>query len=240
MNNCRLPTLVHFFGPDGAGKSTHVEILMELFKKDEPRLKKIWLRSPHTAAFLLWRLFVKIGFCRVVTNPFGDSIKLPAVNRRRSLRTIWALIEFFSVLPHILRIRFFMLRGYKCIAERYVLDTVVTIAYFIGDIGFLGSRISRLLFNFIPDDTLFIFLDSDFETVFNRRAHLRFGESLQKKNRDYGSLPQSAVEPREFIDFQRSAYAILANVFKVTRIDTSERSVHETSNEIQKRLEIKE
>jgi thymidylate kinase len=236
MNNCRLPTLVHFFGPDGAGKSTHVEILIDLFKKDEPRVKKIWVRSPHTAAFLLWRLLVRIGFFRVVSNPFGDAIRLPAVDRRRSLRTIWALAEFFSVLPLLLRIRFWISRGYRCVAERYVLDTAVTIAFFIGDLNFLRGRISKLLFTFLPADTVFIFLDSDFGTVFNRRAPLRHRANCQQGERDYGSLPKTAVEPREFIDFQRTAYKVLANYFSAIKIDTSKHSIQETSEKIREEL----
>ena len=232
MKTYRIPTLIHFFGPDGSGKSTHVDILVDLLKGQEPRVRKIWIRSPHTAAFLLWRFFVKIGFYRVVSNPFGDVVRLPAVNRRRSLRAIWALIEFFSVLPLILRIRLWMLRGYKCIAERYVLDTVVTIAYFIGDMSFLKSRISRLLFYLIPTDTLFVFLDSDFRTVFKRRAYLRSRERPKENSREYGSLPRSAVEPEEFINFQRMAYKILANSFNALKIDTSNRSIQETSEAI--------
>ena len=227
-----LPSLVHFFGPDGAGKSTHVDILIDTLREREPRVRKIWLRSPHTFAFLLWRLFVRIGFFRTVTNPFGDSIKLPAVNRKRSLRVFWSLMEFFSVLPLIMRIRFSMSRGYKCIAERFILDTVTTIAYFVDDPGFLRSRISRVLYLFIPRDTVFIFLDSDFGTVFKRRANLRGLDSSQQKTRDYGTLPKSAVEPQSFINFQRMSYKILAKSFNALEIDTSERSIEQTSREI--------
>ncbi|MGD0494735.1 MAG: hypothetical protein ABSB28_01685 [Candidatus Bathyarchaeia archaeon] len=237
MKVYRIPTLIHFFGPDGSGKSTHVDILLNLLKEQEPRVKKIWLRSPHTVAFLLWRLFIKVGFYRVVSNPFGDPVRLPAVNRKGSLRTLWALVEFFSVLPLIARIRFLMLRGYKCIAERYVLDTIVTVAYFIGDMNFLTSRISSLLFRFIPPDTLFIFLDSDYGTVFRRRAHLRGKKRLRRNDGNYGSLPRAAVEPQEFINFQRNAYKILSKSFHATEIDTSSRTIKETSNEIQKLLE---
>ena len=227
----KIPRLVHFFGPDGSGKTTHVEILINVLRKEEPRVKKIWLRSPHTLAFLLWRLFVKIGFYRTVSNPFGDFIKLPAVNHKKSLRTIWALTEFFSVLPLIIRIKFSMLRGYKCVAERYILDTATTIAYFVGDIGFLRSRISRTLYLFIPSDTAFIFLDSDFRTVYKRRAHF-YNVDPQQKTRTYGALPKSAVEPQSFIDFQRASYKVLAKSFNALVINTPERTIEQTSSEI--------
>lgn len=230
--NTRLPMMVHFFGPDGSGKSTQAEILLKAIKKEEPQVRKCWVRSPHTVAFLLWKLFVKIGFCRTVSNPLGALFKIPAVDRNRGLRLFWALVEFFSVLPLIIRIRLLLLRGHKLIAERYILDTVTTIAYFINDVNFLKSRISRLFFYFIPKNTVFIFLDSDFETIFRRRAGLFNVKNSNPQRRAYGLIPKSAVEPREFIDFQRTAYKALAKHFNALEIDTSASSIQKTSNAI--------
>lgn len=234
-----LPSMIHFFGPDGAGKSTQAELLIENIRKQEPRVRKCWIRSPHTLAFLLWRLFVRIGFYRVVCNPFGVEIKLPAVDRNKPLRIFWTLTEFFSVLPLIIRIRVSMSRGYKFVAERYVLDTVTTIAFFVNDITFLTSRISRLLLFFIPKDAVLIFLDSDFETIFRRRAHFFNADDNNRKGRVYGLIPKSAVEPREFIDFQRTAYRALAKSFNALKIDTSKCSIEETFDGILEHLQLR-
>ena len=226
-----FPPLIHFFGPDGSGKSTQVELLVDFLQNRGIRVKKCWVRSPHTLAFLLWRLFVKIGFYRGVRNAFGVEIRLPAVDRSRALCLFWALIEFFSVLPLVIRIRFLMWRGCKFVAERYLLDSVATVAFFVNDISFLRSRVARLFLMFIPKDTVFIFLDSDFETIFRRRAPM-FGCGHIEKGRVYGTVPKSAVEPREFIDFQRVAYKALAKSFNAFAIDTSRNSVRETSDMI--------
>jgi hypothetical protein len=233
-----IPSLIHFFGPDGAGKSTHVDILIKTIIKEEPKVKKVWLRSPHTLAFLLWRLLVKVGFCRTISNPFGDVVKLPAVDRNKVMRAAWASIEFLSVLPLILHIRLLMSRGYKCVAERYVLDSVVTIAFFIGDLNFLRSRVARLLYLFAPSDTFFVFLDSDYKTVFNRRAHLHNAIEPAKRTNVYGAVPKSAVEPQEFINFQRAAYKVLARHFGAFSIDTSRHSVEETARMILNQLDL--
>ena len=230
-NSIRVPSMVHFFGPDGSGKSTHVELLVKRIAKQNPNVRKCWLRSPHTFAFLLWRLFVRIGFYRAVCNPLGIEIKLPAVDRSRSLRVFWAVAEFFSVLPLIMRIDLAIKRGRKFVAERYILDTVTTVAFFVDDVDFLRSRIARLLFLFIPKDTVFIFLDSDFKTVFNRRAHI-YVDGYNQKGRAYGMIPRSAVEPQEFIDFQRRAYKTLAKSFNAFSIDTSTSSVERTAERI--------
>ena len=228
----RVPQLVHFFGPDGAGKSTQVEVLIRTLKHREPRIRKIWLRAPHTVAFLLSRALLKIGFYHIILNPFGDAIRLPAVNRNATIRAIWALLEYISVLPLVIRIRFLMARGYKCIAERYILDTVTTIAFFLGDIDFIRSKIARMLYRFIPKDTRFIFLDSDYETIFGRRACLHDAGTHRETNRGYGTIPREAVEPREFIEFQRTAYICLAESFGALTIDTSKHSVEDTGKAI--------
>jgi thymidylate kinase len=228
----RLPRMIHFFGPDGAGKSTQVDILLKKFKEENAKVKKCWIRSPHTLAFILWRLMVKIGFYRSVSNPLGAAYKFPAVDRNNGLRLFWSLIEFFSVLPLIIKTRISLFRGYTLIAERYILDTVTTIAYFINDINFLKSQVAKLFFYFLPRDTIFIFLDSDYETIFRRRAGFFNVKNINPRVRAYGLIPKGAVEPKEFIDFQRKAYKILARSFNAFVIDTTKYSITETSNAI--------
>ena len=208
-----LPRLIHFFGPDGAGKSTQSSILIDFLINKGFKVKKCWVRSPHTLAFVLWRLFVKIGFYRVVCM---HAAKLPAVDRNRILRGFWSMIELVGVLPIIFRVYVSMSRGYILVAERYVLDTLTTIAYFINDINSLRSPISRVLLRFIPSNTVFIFLDSDYETIYQRR---------RARAKTHGSL-----EPRAFIEFQRTAYKVLAKSFNALIIDTSNLSIDETSS----------
>jgi cytidylate kinase len=90
-----------------------------------------------------------------------------------------------------------------------------------------------MLLRFISKDTFFIFLDSNFETIFCRRAPIfKSSDGNNRMKKDYGSIPEAAVEPREFIDFQRAAYKALAKHFNALEIDTSISSIEETSNAI--------
>jgi len=231
-------SLIHFFGPDGAGKTTQVNMLVDFLKKRDVRVRKCWVRSPHTLAYILWRFFVKIGFYRVIWNPFGIGIKIPAVDRNRLLRNFWSAIEFFSVLPHIARANVLMFRGHKLVAERYVLDTITTVAYFIDDINFLRNPLARVLMRFIPKDAVLIFVDADFATILERRKPLFFERKNSLKNpsqkrrkpRVYGYVPNSVVEPQEFIDFQRKAYKMLAKSLDAFEIYSPQFSVDETFN----------
>lgn len=233
-----FPRLVHFFGPDGSGKSTQVNMLVDILRKRGVRVQKCWVRAHHTLAFVLWRLLVRIGFYRVVLNPFGVATKLPAVNRNRLLRGFWSAVEFIGVLPIILRVHYYLWRGRTLVAERYILDTVTTIAYFLDDINFLRSRTSKLLLRFIPKETAFIFLDADYNTIYKRRAPLFVKRiHLKRRRKNYGDIPRSSVEPRVFIEFQRTAYKALAKSFNPLLIDTSRQSVEETSMMILQYLE---
>jgi len=228
--------MVHFFGPDGAGKSTQVDILVRNAKAKGIRVKKCWVRSPHTIAFILWKVFVKIGFYRAISNPLGALFKFPAVDRCTALKLLWSFVEFFGVLPIVIRTRILLLMGYKLIAERYILDTITTIAYFVNDINFLRSRIARLLLYFIPSNTVFIFLNSDYETIFRRRVNSLSDKNVNSQGRAYGAIPKGGIEPREFIEFQRKAYKTLARAFNALEINTASSSIEETSRTILKYL----
>jgi hypothetical protein len=167
-------------------------------------------------------------------NAFGVGIKIPAVDRNKLLREFWFVLEFFSVLPHILKTNRLMSKGYRIVAERYILDTITTVAFFINDISFLNNPLARVLVRMIPRDAILIFVDADFETIFERRKPLYY-ERLrtredgvkQKVVRVYGYVPNSVVEPREFIDFQRQAYKMLAKSLGAYEIYSPDYSVDE-------------
>ena len=205
-----VPRLIAFLGPDGAGKSTHVELLINFFKSHRSRVRKVWIRSPHTLAYLLSCFLVRIGFYRVVSKPFGRQWKIPAVNTSQSFKILWSVIELVSVLPLILfRVYIPLYLGYTLVAERYVVDTIVNIAYFTNDLNFLQSRLAKFLLYFVPKNTIFIHLDSEYSVIMKRRHRM--------------------VESYDFIEFQRVGYKIIGDSVSAKYIDTSNISVKQTS-----------
>ena len=131
----------------------------------------------------------------------------------------------------------YLLSGYTLIAERYVLDTMTTVAYSIDDAAFLQSPLSKLFMILIPKRTKFIFIDADYDTVFKRRAPLlENGKFLAKSEKVYGSIPRSAVEPQDFIDFQRQMYCTLAKSTNALSINSSQHSIKETFDIIMRYL----
>ena len=210
---------IAFFGPDGSGKTTQARLLVNYLQSHGTKTKKVWIRSPHTLAYLFSRFFIKIGFCRTVSSPLGKQTKLPAVHSSHQLRCFWSILELVSVMPVILfRVYMPLFLGYTLVAERYVVDTLVTIAYYTGDIGFLKSRAAKFLLRFIPKNTVFVGLTSDYSTIMKRRGHV--------------------AEHPDFIAFQKAGYEMLGNSLDARSIDTSKNSVMETSSQIIHLLEI--
>jgi thymidylate kinase len=215
-----VPRLIAFFGADGTGKSTHAEFLFNYLKSNHVKVKRVWIRSPHTLAYLASVFFVKIGFFRLVPNPYGKTKKYPAVHINWPIRFFWSQLELVSVIPVIItRIYLPLLLGYTVIAERYVADTIVTIAYYINNLRFLRSFTAKILLIFIPKKTILIHLDSDYSTLLKRRGF--------------------KVEAYDFIEFQRKGYKIIGNIVETIFIDTSNITVEETFMRIMSQIEIK-
>jgi len=193
---------IAFFGPDGSGKSTHASLLINHLRSHKVQTRKVWIRSPHTFAYLLSCLLVKVGFYREVLNSFGYNKKIPAVHTNKSLKIFWSVAELISVMPVVmLRVYLPLLLGYTVVAERCIVDTIVNIAYYTENLEFLQSRTAKILLRFIPKNAILIHLDVDYPTLVNRRGRI--------------------VEAYELIKFQKECYKKMENLLNAAYIDTS-------------------
>jgi thymidylate kinase len=205
--------LVHFFGPDGAGKSTQVDRLAAYLQSRGVSVHKTWVRSPHSLAFLATRLLCRLGISMPLYNPFGYIASRPRVDTNRATKLLWVLLELVSLIPVVLReVVVPVARGRTLVAERYMLDSVVTIGYFLQDEHFIDGWAAWLLYRLIPRDTLFVFLDVDYPSVLERRGN--------------------TAEPEEFIDFQRRAYQVLATRVHALAIYTPQHTIEDTQARI--------
>jgi len=200
---------IAFFGPDGSGKTTQAQLLYNYLRAHGKKVKIAWIRSPHTLAFLLSCFLIKLGFCRIVENPFGKKKEFPSVHTNRLLRLFWSLLEFVSVIPLILiRVYVPLLLGYTVIAERYLADTIVNISYYTKDLDFVRSSTAKILLGFIPKNARLIHIDADYPTLLKRRGVY--------------------VEAFDFIQFQRKGYDIINNLIHTTSINTSNINIEQT------------
>jgi thymidylate kinase len=202
--------LIVFFGPDGSGKTTQAKLLASHFRKRGFRVRLVWIRAHHSLASILSKILVRFGYYREISTQ-GRSYRLFDVNLLPGLRNFWGFVEFVSVLPWILiKVKLPMLFGYIVIADRYLIDTIVSVAYYLADVTFLTGHAARILLATLSEHAVLINLNADTAVIAARRRD----EKL-----DF-----------DFIRFQQKAYILFAKGLGALSLDTSHKDAIDTLN----------
>lgn len=227
MGNVTL--FVAFCGMDGVGKTTQVTLLEQKLRRSY-KVKRVWIRSPHTLAYFIWRFF----------NIFGYDV--PPINGSLN-RLIWSVIEIVSIMPRIL-IDVYLPKalGFTLIGERYVVDSIATMScYFLKDPKFIHSRASNFLLRFMPPCTIPILLDSNIVSIMERRLTrnslhdepVRLNPQIWLDPNKYSkNNPYEYIAPHQ----QREMYLELARKVRAHIIETSDLSVDEVHRIVLKKI----
>ena len=200
-----------FFGPDGAGKSTQAQRVMKYLSSQGCRTWRTWIRGRHSLAFFLANFLAEFGYCQIV-DVSGEKRKVFDPRLLPRLALLWGAVEFVSVLPWIfLRVYLPRFLSYTVVAERYVVDTVVYLGYWLG-YGYLTSFSAKVLLRFIPEDSVIIHLYAETDTLLKRS----FDDEVTQ----------------DFIEFQQDIYHKMAKRLDAISINTSKSSVEKTSQKI--------
>ena len=202
------PKLIIFFGADGSGKTTQARLLASHFGQMGFRVRLVWIRAHHSLASILSKILASFGYYRIIISK-EKSYKLFDVEFLPGLKGIWGFVEFISVLPWILiRVKLPLLLGYVVIADRYVVDTIVSVAHFLGDYEFLYGYAAKILLTMLSKHAFLIHLDAETEVLIERRKD----EEIDV----------------DFIQFQRKAYLSFASFLGALSIDTSTKGAMDT------------
>ncbi len=205
--------VVVFFGSDGTGKTTQAQLLMKEFRDRGYKVSRAWIRGRHSLAFFISRLLLKLGFKGYFVAPYAPGGKI-LDSRTLKGKRIWSLIEFVSVVPLIIRRMYVpLLLGYKVVAERYVVDTVIYNSYYLGS---SFDFYARILMHMIPKGSLIVHMDASLNDVMSRRTDDLVSE--------------------KFIEYQLTSYRKYANVLHALSINSSALGIEEIRKEIERRL----
>jgi len=201
------PQLIVFFGPDGSGKTTQARLLASHLQQEDFKVRLVWIRAHHSLASILSKILVSFGYYRIIFS-HEKNYKLFDVKLLPRLKRFWGFIEFISILPWILiKVKLPLLLGYVVIADRYVVDSIVSVAYFLGGYESLPEYAAKFLLSMVSGAFL-IHLDAETEIIIERRKD----EKLDL----------------DFIRFQRKFYLAFATFFGALSINTSSKNVMDT------------
>jgi len=202
--------LIYFFGPDGTGKTTHAELVSSYLKRKDVRALRATVKQHHTISYLLLKLFRPKDKDYLMLNYFGFDSAL-----KKRIRKPWKMLELFSLMPAVAyRVLLPSLMGFTVVCDRYVIDTLAVLSYFLDDRGLMFGYTARLLMRLIPKKALLIQLDADTGRILSRK--------------------QDEPLTEELVNYYRSAYRSLVLAFDlpVTTVDTTNSSVESIQKSI--------
>jgi thymidylate kinase len=211
--------VIAFFGPDGAGKSTQVALLIDYLKRKNLKTRRAWIRAVHSLAFVLSKVLIRMGY--VKTAPAGaPGMRRLDLGGSPALQMIWPWVELASMLPLILiRVKIPSLLGRMVVCERYTLDSIPSISYTLDDEHFDQHVVGRVLLSMVSPEYVLINLDCDYPAIVKRRGEF--------------------AEPEDFIRVQRDVYSKFTKSMKALYLNTASRTTADTQTAIRMYVESK-
>ena len=213
------PKFIVLTGVDGSGKTTIAKLLIEQLRSKGCRPVYVWIKSLHSVVYLISRIFEYFGLVKTILNPNGIAVRRVEPTGLGSFRRLWPFLEFISVLPWvILKVYLPLFLSFTVVADRYTIDTVVTVAIRVGNLNFPRSFLGRLMLKMIPKGNVIIQLDVDVDTLLKRRYDVEY--TLQE------------------IKDQRALYKSLAKGLHTYTLDTTILPASETLRKIINELSL--
>ncbi len=190
--------LVYFFGSDGTGKTTHADMISSYLAKRGLRIWRASIKQHHTLSFLFLKLF-NAQKNNSAMNYYGFNGELAL-----RIRTPWKILELISLGPALFsRVFLPSMLGFVVVCDRYLLDTLVTLSYFLKEPNLVSGKLAQLIVKLIPKKSFLVYFEADTKIILERKKDEPLTEQL--------------------IEYYKKSYRFLArnSGLKITLIDNS-------------------
>lgn len=181
---------IGILGVDGVGKTTHVSMLIDSFKKSAINLQYVWFRFFHFST-LFFLFYARLrGFTRYETRE-GIRVGFHDFSRSFLLRKYYPWFLYFDMyLYYIVKIYVPLKNHQSIICDRYIYDTIVDLMIDLNDDNLYRKPIAAKFFSLIPENASFFLLDLDIELIRQRRTSLSVDDTLAKRREYYRNIAE--------------------------------------------------
>ena len=202
--------MIYFFGSDGTGKTTHADLVSMHLRSNGYRTTRVSIKQHHTFAFVLLKLLTRSTPQSQAVNYYGFGGDFG-----RRIKTPWKILEVSSLVPALFRKVFVPLSmGNVVVCDRYLLDTLVTLSYFLKEPEMVSGNLAKLLIQLIPKNSLLVYFETDTDTILKRKQD----EPLTK----------------QLVEYYKHAYRTFAGwpSLPIVMVDTTAVSIQEVQEKI--------
>ena len=184
------PRLICIVGPDGTGKTTQAEMLIEYLSKKGLNYEYRWMRFHHFISLPVLGLARILGLTEVQTLPDGKKIGYHHFYKSKLISVVYPLTLYLdTLLAMVFKLYTPMkIQKKRIVCDRFIYDTLVDLAIDLDNPEVINSRIAKRFLRLVPRDCLTVLLLAPYEKIKERREDLKFDKSLEKRIEIYKEL----------------------------------------------------
>ncbi|MCK4330058.1 nucleotidyltransferase family protein [candidate division WOR-3 bacterium] len=159
--------LIAISGIDGSGKTTQAEMFINALKECEIRTKYIWMRYGSSS-------FVNklIKFGKLIMRKKERAKPDSKIEERKAYlgsqigKVLWEITTVIELYFYSLKIRWFLFWGYFVVSDRYILDAISEMAFYIKEV----NNYAKILSFVFPRPHISFYLSLSLNDFLNRNS----------------------------------------------------------------------
>lgn len=182
--------LICIIGPDGTGKTTQINLLIENLKEKGLNYEYRWLRFYHFFSLPLLGLARLMGLSEVKILNNGEKIGYHYFYKSKLISRIYPVLLFIdTVIFTLIKVYFPMkILGKNIACDRFIYDTLIDIMISTKDYNIYKSKLGKFFLSLIPKDCNIIMLIADEKALKGRREDVFYDKNLILKINLYEQL----------------------------------------------------